>query len=80
MEKDMIGKVLLTADCFAGFVERAAQAEAQLAYERDKRWCAEAKIEDFERKCDAMELALKTAEKKLAIYEQAGVYNDNITV
>lgn len=76
MDKEFVGKVTITSECFAGFVERAAQAEAQLAFEREKRWSLEAKLDNMEREYDAMQRALHTAEARLATYEElAGVAN-----
>lgn len=75
MDKEF-GKVTITAECFAGFVERAAQAESEAAFERDKRWRAEAELEQIKRENDAMRKALQTAEGRLALYEElAGVAN-----
>lgn len=71
MDKDMTGKVIITAECFAGFVERAAQAEAQVAYMRIKCQRAEEQLEQLKREYEAVLKALHTAEAKLALYEGA---------
>ena len=71
MDKDMTGKVIITAECFAGFVERAAQAEAQAAYEREKRCQFEEQLWQLKREYEAVLKALHTAEAKLALYEGA---------